>query len=82
MAQDKTLDLIEYRRHLESISGGYHFTVPSGQLWEILNRAIDAEAKVAELVDALGSKPSGPCGCEGSTPSLGTKEGSSDDSVE
>ena len=71
--KDEPLDLIELRRYMKGLSCGYHLTVPTGQFWEILERAIAAEAKVAELVDALDSKSSDPCGHEGSTPSLGTK---------
>ena len=56
--KDEPLDLIELRQYMMGIGAGYHLTVPTGQFWEILERAIAAEAKVAELLDALDSKSS------------------------
>ncbi len=59
MAQEKTLNLLDYRKRLTGFSAGHHLTVPTGQFWEILNRAIEAEdqlAGVTELVDVRDSK--------------------------
>ena len=49
MKVEKTLDLAKYKRHLQNISGPYHFTVPSGQMWEILLRAMEAEEELERI---------------------------------